>query len=125
MFSRIDIQALKRYLTLIRRIDQTVLAPIQSDILAFHGITSLILCKQGTEHHTCLSRSTQNIMNELMFCESTTLIVFYHFSAIAASILPKPYQPTALQIPQSVTPSLYRTTLLANKVTTIIRSIRK
>ena len=61
----------------------------------------------------------------MLLYDSAILIRLYRIPAVATSIHPKPYQSTALQTPQSVTPSLYRTTLLVNKVTTIIRSIRK
>ena len=92
--------------------------------LPWHCRPHLVGAKYGG-YPSCLSRSNPTIMCELMFYESAILIGLFHIPAVATSVFPKPHQPTALQIPQSVTPDLYRTTLLVNKVTTIIRSIRK
>ena len=45
----IAIQALNYYLAFISCMNHAVLAFIQSDILTYLGIASLILCEQGTE----------------------------------------------------------------------------
>ena len=45
----IAIQALNYYLTFIGCMDHAVLAFIQSDVITYLGIASLILWKQGTE----------------------------------------------------------------------------
>lgn len=58
----------------------------------------------------------------MLLYESGILIRLYHIPAVATSVLPKPHQPTALQIPQSVTPNLYRTTLLANRAQPLLEA---
>lgn len=58
----------------------------------------------------------------MLLHELSMLIVFYRIPASAASILSEPYLPTALQIPQSVTPDLYRMTLLVNKAQLLLKA---
>ena len=58
----------------------------------------------------------------MLLHESAILIRLYRIPAVATSVLPKPYQPTSLQLPQSVTPNIYRTTLLANRAQPLLEA---
>lgn len=58
----------------------------------------------------------------MLLYESGTLIGFHHIPAAAASDLSKPYQPTSLQLPQSVTPNIYRTTQPVNKAQLLLEA---